>query len=506
MALWRVLRDAAARHPHRVAVTAEGRDYTYAELDGLVERVAAGLAFQGLTAPDRLLTVLGNTVPHLGLLLGCFRAGLVAVPMATGVIPAQVRYALQTATVRGIAAPPALLAAVLDGHEDLRPDVVVSVGDPPPRTIPWEVVREGPGDAPPPPDTRTDHLGLVLFTSGTTSRPKAVAHTQDRMARRSAAFADAVGMTAADVAFVAHPVGRPLTLLGQVIGTLRAGGRVVLHDGGAAGFWPAYAAGPPKTFIITIPGMLAGLLADPAAAGADHAGLRLWMAGGDVVPPDLHDRFRAATGRPVVEMCGMTEVGFYALNPPGGPARVGSMGRPMPGVAIRLVAADGADVPRGAVGQVLLRSADMMVGYWNDTATTFQSIREGWLYTGDLARMDDDGFLWFAGRLRDQINRGGWKVAPPMVEGALAAHPAVARAVVVGAPAPVGQVPFAFLALRPGADRPDDAALRAWLADRLDPLEIPERFAVIGEWPLTYQGKIDRDRLGWMAANGGLPV
>ena len=267
MALWRFLREAADRYPHRVALTAGGVDCTYAELDGLVERVAAGLLFQGLVPGDRVVTVLGNTVGHLGLVLGCFRAGLVAVPMAPSVIPAQVRYALQTAEARAIAAPAATLATVFRGHAYLQPEVTIAVGDPDPArgVIPWEAVEAGPGESPAVPDSRIDHLGLILFTSGTTSRPKAVVHTQDRMAQRTAVFADEVRLTADDVAFVAHPVGRPLTLLGQVLGTFRAGGRVVLHDGGEAGFWAAYAAGPPKTFVIAIPGMVAGLLANPAA-------------------------------------------------------------------------------------------------------------------------------------------------------------------------------------------------------------------------------------------------
>ncbi|MCE9530525.1 MAG: acyl--CoA ligase [Planctomycetes bacterium] len=508
MALWRILRDAANQYPKGIAVTSGGRDYTYAELDDLVERVATGLRFQGLGPTDRLLTVLGNTIEHLALILGCFRAGVVAVPMAAGLISTQIRYALRTSGARGIAAARGTLANVFSDSDLLRPDITISVGDPNPARwmIPWEVIEAGPGDSPEQPDPKLDHLGLILFTSGTTSRPKAVTHTQNRMARRSAAFAHEVGLTAADVAFVVHPIGRPLTLLGQILGTFKAGGRVVLHDGGASGFWRAYATGVPKTFVITLPWMASSVLEDPAAETVDHSRLRLWMAGGDAVPPELQVRFKSITGRPIVEMCGMTEAGFYALNPTVGSVRIGSMGRPMRGVEVRIIDPEGTDVPRGSIGEILLRSPDLMAGYWNDTAATFNVIREGWLYTGDLARMDCEGFLWFAGRTRDLINRGGRKVAPPMVEEALAKHPAVKRAVVVGAPAPVGQVPFAFLALQPGAACPCNSSLRDWLADKLDPPEVPDDFLVIDEWPLTYQGKVDRARLGWIAANGGIPV
>lgn len=507
MSLWRILRDAAARWPDAVAVTAGGRDYTYADLADRVERVAAGLRFQGLGPGDRVVTVLGNTIDHLALLFGCFRAGLVAVPMAPWSIPAQVRYAVRTSGARGVVAGPAALAAVFDGHDEIRPDVTVTVGDPdPPRgVLPWEIVEAGPGDVPPPPDPAVDHLGLIVYTSGTTSRPKAVVHTQDRMARRATVFADEIGLTPADVAYTVLGISRPIVLLGQVVATFRAGGRVVLADATAPGpFWAGYAAGPPKTFVVSNPGLVAALFADPAAAGFDHSHLRLWVVGGDATSPATHARFRAATGRDLIEMCGMTETGFYAINPPAGPVRVGSIGRVLRGVDVRLVGPDGRDVPAGEVGEIRLRSPELMVGYWNDTAETFRVVRDGWLHTGDLARADADGYLWFVGRTSDMICRGGFKVAPPMVEDALAGHPAVARAVVVPAPDPVcGQVPFAFLALRPGAARPPDADLRAWLADKLDALSVPAGFAVVADWPLTYQGKLDRPRLAWMAANGG---
>lgn len=509
MALWQILRDAAARHPDRIAVDVADRSVTYADLDERVERIAAGLRFQGLAPADRVVTVLGNTLEHLGLLLGCYRAGLVTVPMAPWSIPAHVRYAIRTSAARGIVAPTAILHSVLDGHDEIRPDATITVGDPdPPRgVLPWEIVEAGPGDVPEPPDPRIDHLGLIVYTSGTTSRPKAVVHTQGRMARRAVNFAEEMGLSGDDVAFVAHQICRPLPLLGQVFGMLLVGGRIVLHDGGPKGFWRAYAAGLPKTYVVSIPAFATEVLADPAAVSVDHSALRLWLAGGDGVSAALHAKFRSATGKHLVEMCGMTEAGFYAINPPCGPVRVGSFGRPMKGVEVRLVDARGHDVPAGEVGEILLRSAEVMVGYWNDTAETFRVLREGWLHTGDLARADADGFLYFAGRSKDTICCGGRKVAPAMVEAELAGHPSIARAVVVPSPdATYGQVPFAFLALRPGTAKPPDAELRCWLADKLEPAAIPVGFAAVEEWPLTYENKLDRARLAWMAANGGVPI
>lgn len=508
MALWRILRDAASRYPDRIAVTAGGCDYTYADLDDRVERVAAGLRFQGLGPADRVVTVLGNGIEHLSLLLGCFRASLVAAPMAPWSIPSHIRYALRTSGARGFVASPGILESVFDGHEESRPDVTVSLGDSNPsyRAIPWEVVEAGPEDVPTPPDSRHDHLAMIVYTSGTTSRPKGVVHTQDRLARRANAFASEIQLTGDDVALVAQQICRPLPLFGQIMSTLLVGGRVVLHDGHAKGFWDTYSASPPKTFVVAIPAFTASVLADPAAA-TDHSRLRLWLSGGDAVSGSLQAKFRAMTGQNIVEMCGMTEAGFYTINPPGGEVRVGSIGKPMAGVSVRLIDAVGNDVGPDEVGEILLSTPGVMVGYWNDTAETFRVLRDGWLQTGDLARRDADGYLWLAGRKRDIINCGGRKVAPPMVESALEEHPAVTRAVVVAAPdAEHGQLPFAFLTVRPGAIVPTAAEWEIWLKDKLEPVAIPVGYTIVDEWPLTYHGKLDRARLAWMAANGGAPI
>jgi long-chain acyl-CoA synthetase len=212
-------------------------------------------------------------------------------------------------------------------------------------------------------------------------------------------------------------------------------------------------------------------------------------------------------GRPLLEMCGMTETGFYTVNPPAGPVKIGSIGSAMRGVAVRLVDEQGDDVPPGQIGRVIVRTPDMMIGYWNDTLTTFRLLRDDWLDTGDLASADDDGYLWFAGRDKDMICCGGMKVAPAMVESVLGEHPAIADAVVVGmCHERYGQVPFAFYRLKPNQVDPGTDALRTLVASRLDAPSVPRAFACLQKWPRTDQGKLDRARLKWMAEAGGVEL
>jgi acyl-coenzyme A synthetase/AMP-(fatty) acid ligase len=204
-------------------------------------------------------------------------------------------------------------------------------------------------------------------------------------------------------------------------------------------------------------------------------------------------------------MLGMTEVGFYAISPARGEARVGSVGRLMQGCVARIVDELGSEVPQGEVGELLVRTPNTMFGYWNDTMGTFRAFSDLWIRSGDLGRFDADGYLWLVGRAKLMISRGGFKVAPPMVEDALRSHPAVQDAVVVAQSHPQqNQVPFAFYQLREGAADPGARALAEWLEPRVDSTSIPDGFARVDRWPVTAQGKVDRSRLTWLAEMGGV--
>ena len=266
--------------------------------------------------------------------------------------------------------------------------------------------------------------------------------------------------------------------------------------------WRAHAASRP-TYLLTPPSLTRDLLEHAAARAADFSRLRYWIVGGDTCPAAVHALMADVVRKPLLEICGMTETGFYCISPPHGLSKPGSIGQAMMGVAVRVVTESGADTAPGEVGRVLVRTPDMMVGYWNDTLATHRMLRSGWLDTEDLASTDEDGFLWFAGRQKDMISRGGFKVAPAMVEDAILSHPGVATAAVVGASDErEGQVPVAFYELRPSAVDPGTEALAAWAAARLEPLSVPVSFFRVDRWPLTAQGKLDRARLVWMADFG----
>ncbi|MCE9566894.1 MAG: acyl--CoA ligase [Planctomycetes bacterium] len=499
-----ILDESATKYADRIAVTAGNQSLTYAALADRVARLAGGFVRLGLCPGDRIATLIPNGFDLVTTLLAAARAELIAVSISVRYAPPQVGYAMRHSGARAFITTPTLLPTVPE--EALAAlDITIVTGEAT-NCVRFSDLLTGPPV--PPVRTATDPIGLLLYTSGTTSRPKGVAHTQRRMARRVDLFVGEMSLTSADSTMTLADAGRPMVLLSQLLPMLRVGGRVTLLPKlNPTLFWNEYAANRPS-YIISIPGLAFDLLGHPAASAADHSRLRFWITGGDKATPALHKRMAEVLKRPHLEMCGMTEAGFYAVNPWGGPVKKGSIGLAMRGVAVRLVTPCGVnDVPPGEVGHIVVRTPDLMIGYWNDTLQTHRVLRDGWLDTGDLAYADDDGYLWFVGRDKDMICRGGTKVPPSMVEEVLVAHPSVAGAAVVGVSCQrYGQLPFAFYRLHPDATDPGADGLRAWVAARLEAASVPVGFAHLERWPVTDQGKLDRSRLVWMAEAGGSEV
>jgi len=507
MTLAAMLDDAAARSPHAVAIQSSAGPLVYADLADRVARVARGFVSLGMTGQDRVAFLLPNGVELAISILAAAKAGLIAVPLSPTFAPPQVEYILGHSGSRMLVTTPALLGAVTAEARG-RLDVVVLCGDvpdePPGAAVPFGQLLTGPSATPAPVrGLAADPIGLLVYTSGTTSRPKGVAHTQGRMTHRVRLFIDEMALTADDATLACVSIGRPMFLLGQLMPMLCVGGSITLlehHD--AEAFWRTHADSRP-TYLVAPPGPTRDLLEHASARAADFSRLRFWLVGGDSCPAAVQALAADVVRKPLLEICGMTETGFYCVCPPRGPHKPGSIGQAMMGVAVRVVTESGADAAPGEVGRILVRTPDMMVGYWNDTLATHRMLRSGWLDTEDLAWADEDGFLWFAGRQKDMISRGGFKVAPAIVEEALLAHPGVATAAVVGAADErQGQVPVAFYELRPHAVDPGAEALTAWAAARVEPLSVPAHFHRVDRWPRTAQGKLDRARLVWMADFG----
>lgn len=259
------------------------------------------------------------------------------------------------------------------------------------------------------------------------------------------------------------------------------------------------------TYFFTLPALLQQMIAEQCDRPRDISSIRGIFAGGDSVSVALQKRTWEQFNVELVEGCGMTEVAPFAVNPHGA-VRPGSIGIPA-NASIRIVDCAGNDVPLGSVGEMVIRSPGSCIGYWNDPDATAQLFEGGWLHTGDLASRDQDGFLWFKGRLKQIIIRGGSNISPQEVEEAIYQHPDVLEAGVVGLPDPTfGEVPVAFVALRGGRQMPQHELIehtRALLSD----YKVPQQIFFLETLPKGLTGKVDRRCLREILLAGtGLPA
>jgi long-chain acyl-CoA synthetase len=504
LSLRNLIRTTAEAQPQRPAL--HGHEvWTYSRLEEEANRLARRWLAGGLEPGDRVALLLPNRPEALLVYFACFKAGLVAVPLSYGYRPPQINYVLRHSGSRVLVSHVDRLDEVAGCEEAAHVKLTAVGGDGSKYGArPLDDGTAPSGDDLAAAEFRPDDVAILFYTSGTTGRPKGVMLTRAALTAGTTKVLARVPLGPADVALVSSPVTRPFALRTQVLPTLHAGGGVVLLErSNPAEYLAALRQPSAKTFLAMAPYALHQIVHAPGVRREDFAGVRLCISGGDRVPLDLHRAFRELTGLELSEQCGMTETGMYALTPPFGRKKPGSIGLPFYGVQVCLVNAQGQDVPAGQVGEVVVHSPLMMEGYWNDSAQTRKVLRDGWCRTGDLARFDEDGYLWFVGRQKNLIVHDSWNVSPAEVEDALLAHPTVAEACVVGvADAVHGQNVHAFVTLRPGAAPPTEVELRRLAEAALPAHMVPERIAVLAELPRTGAGKIDRERLQWQAEAG----
>jgi long-chain acyl-CoA synthetase len=248
-----------------------------------------------------------------------------------------------------------------------------------------------------------------------------------------------------------------------------------------------------------IPAALSALIHDHDLHPGDFSSLRLCRAGSDKVSTELLTEFAAAAGFPIVEGYGMTEVGLATLNPPSGEIRQGSIGTPIGGFRIELRGEHGEPIEAETVGRIWIETRSRMSGYWDAPEATAEVVVDGWLDSGDLARADSDGYLWFFGRKKQVIVHDGSNISPYEVEGALVDHPAIALAGAVGVHDTVhGENVRAYVTLAEDCDKPSAADLIVHCRERIG-YKAPEEIVFLEEIPLNPTGKIDRVGLKRMA-------
>jgi len=474
--------------------------YRYGELAERVARLAGGLRREGLAAGDRVALIMSNHPAYVELLFACWHAGLAAVPVNAKLHPEEFRYVLEHAGARRCFVTPDLAAAVAALAPSLPELTAVTVVD--------DAAYRRLFDAAPAPmaDTRTHDLAWLFYTSGTTGRPKgAMLSHRNLYSLTLSYFADVDRIAPGDGLLHAAPMSHGSGL--YILPHVAAAACQIVPDSG--GFDPAEIFALLRAHrgvsLFAAPTMVNRLIAHPHAGAADLGNLKTVIYGGG--PMYLEDcrKAMAVLGNRLVQIYGQGESPmtitalarhhFTASDHPRFEARLASVG--VAQAAVQVIVADGDDnpLPPGETGEVLVRGDVVMSGYWRNPEASAETLRGGWLHTGDIGVLDEDGFLTLKDRSKDVIISGGSNVYPREVEEVLLRHPEVLEVAVVGRPDPDwGEQVFAFVVPRPGR-RVTAPELDALCLAHIARFKRPKDYRFVEALPKNNYGKVLKTEL-----------
>ncbi|HEU4703347.1 MAG TPA: long-chain fatty acid--CoA ligase [Conexibacter sp.] len=481
-----LLTDSAARDPQRTAIKLDAAELSYAQLDGASAHLAGLLAQHGFQPGDRVGLMLPN-VPHFPIVYyGILRAGGVVVPMNVLLKGREVAYYLEDSGAK-------LLFAWADFGAEARPGADAAGAELIEVDPLGFVELVGAAEARPEvAEVADDDTAVILYTSGTTGKPKGAELTHANLAGNATTQVETLGaLTPDDVILGALPLFHSFGQTAAMNAGVLAGSCLTLLPR----FDPVKAleimARDGATVFMGVPTMYSALLAVPAEQRPDTSALRLCVSGGASLPVEVLRAFEQQYGSAILEGYGLSETSPIAsFNHPDRERKPGSIGTPIRDVRMRVVDEQDEELPVGEVGEIVIQGPNVMKGYWQRPDATAEAMRGGWFHTGDMAKVDEDGYFFIVDRKKDLIIRGGYNVYPREVEEVLYEHPAVAEAAVVAVPhAELGEEVGAAVALKAGAEATPEE-LQAFVKERVAAYKYPRHVWLVGELPKGPTGKI----------------
>jgi long-chain acyl-CoA synthetase len=481
-----LLTETAKRHGDRPALRLDETVVTYAALEEASARVAGLLRERGIAVGDRVGIMVPNVPSFPAIYYGILRAGGIVVPMNVLLKGREVGFYVSDPGVKLLFAWDECAAAAEEGAGQAQAEVIVvepgelesvlDAGEPS-----HEVADRAAGDT-----------AVILYTSGTTGNPKGAELTHGNL-RRNVEIS-AIGLTELtedDILLGALPLFHSFGQTCSMNSAVRAGACLDLMPRFDATRALEMMDRDGVTVFQGVPTMYHALLNHPERERYDMSTLRLCVSGGAALPVEVLRGFEDAFGATILEGYGLSETAPVAsFNQLGRERKPGSIGTPIEGVEMKVVDEDDQELPPGEVGEILIRGHNVMKGYWNRPDATGEAMRGGWFHTGDMARMDEDGYFFIVDRKKDMILRGGYNVYPREIEEVLFEHPAVMEAAVVGLPDErLGEEVGAAITLKPGAHA-DASDLREFVKQRVAAYKYPRTIWFVDELPKTATGKI----------------
>lgn len=487
--------------PNRLALEdlASGTAYTYQQLNEQAARFAAAARGPwGLQEGDRVAFLGYSRAEFFAMLFGCAKAGLVLVPLNWRLAQPELEQLMEDCTpdvlIFGEEFTDSARKLKASGHTRILVDLDGKADDC--RHYDADLAETAP-DPTPHPDRDPDTPWYLLYTSGTTGRPKGVIQTFRMMLSNYLNIGLAVDLTGQDTLLNVLPLFHTAGINLYSSAVFLAGGTVLV----SRAFEPDQAMDileKRATIFFGVPAVYQAILEHPSFSGERLRHVRSWGCGGAPLALPVARRF-VEEGIRVRTGMGMTETGptVFLLDEADVLDKIGSVGRPQLLTEIRIVGTDGRDVAAGESGELLIRGPNVTPGYWNRPDATREAIESnGWLHSGDVARCDEDGCYYIVDRWKDMFISGGENVYPAEVERVLVEHPAVSEVAVVGvADEKWGEVGKAFLCLKPDSEEPQTEDLSAWCRERLAGYKVPKHFRMVDELPRNALGKVTKQAL-----------
>lgn len=462
---------------------------TFAEADLAVRRLAAGLRTLGLSPGSRIMIRMANDADYALTYFATMAAGYVALPSSAQLTPAEAAYLLENSGAAAVAASAELARDLTlpDGVILLDPAQLMLLKQHEP--LPDYV------------DTAADDPAYLVYTSGTTGRPKGVLHAHRAAWGRRPMHQGWLGLRDSDVMLHAGAFNWTYTLGVGLVDPWAVGATTVLYNGPRdIQVWPKLLERHKATLFAAVPTLYRQILKYCDLATHDLSAFRHGVTAGEALPPGLLEEWQARTGKPLYEALGMSEISTYISTGPGMAIKAGSPGKPQPGRRIAILPPDSDDntpLPTGEIGLLAVHRSEpsLMLGYWHRPEEEALVYRGDWFCGGDLASLDADGYLWHHGRNDDVMNAMGYRVSPVEVEMALAEHPAIAEVAVTELKVRADvSVVAAFIVLREDQSITSEM-LTAHAEARLAAYKCPREWRFVPSLPRTANGKVQRKKL-----------
>jgi long-chain acyl-CoA synthetase len=492
-----LLSERAKKYGDKTFLYFKDLEVSYRQLEELVYRVANGLSAIGVKKGDKVCLLIPNQPEFIYAFLGAPTIGAVIVPINTWLKSEEIKYIIQNSDAETIITVPQLIDRV-DGIRADIPQVknMVFIGEPnPPGTTPFSRLLAAPAMQPTV-ALDPDDDASIIYTSGTTGKPKGVMLTHHNYVYDAAAGIPLLDSKEMDRTMCILPLFHVNGQVATVLGPLSVGSSVVLTEGFSPKTFFQDLARHRATGFSGVPTVYSILLNLPDADKYDLSALRVCICGAAPMPVEVFNKFEEKFKAYILEGYGLSEgTCVSTLNPYGGKRKIGSIGVALPGQELKIFDDQDQELPPGRVGEIVIRGDNVMKGYYRNPRASAETLRNGWLHTGDLGYVDEEGYFFIVGRKKEMIIRGGENIYPKEVEEVIYKHPAVAEAAVVGLPDPIwGEEVAAFIITKPEM-RLSEEELINYCKERLADYKCPRKVFFIENFPKTATGKIQKGQV-----------